>query len=131
MKKRKKYDIGRHPSVFGRTRRPVAHPNRPERILEIVQHRDVRMIPPDREQSRVSAAAAVFTVPPEREKGELPLAVGLLVIVQNISETPPVAVAREQRPENVRRFALAGAERTKRRVVGLLFVKGPDLKRGG
>ena len=98
----------------------------------------MRMVAVDRKQPPVVlrgtfAAGRLVPVEPEREEFELPAAVVLRLVVHEEAEPPPVAVGREDRPEDVIRLPLAGVERTNCVIVlgGPLLVERPDLEGGG
>ena len=129
---REQHGVRLHPVPAAR--HPVAVPERPEGELEVVHHPDVGMLAVYREEPPVEALLRVASVEPERDEGELaPLLLGVVLPVDEVAEAPPVAVLREDWPEDVHVLALRRPERTERVVVllGLLLVERKHLEGRG
>ena len=107
MNKREENHVGGHPFAGRGARHFIAHPKWPERKVPIIHQKEMRVVTIDGKKPRVGFAFARAAIEPKwkdikliRVRFKVPL------IVNEPTATPPIAVAREERPKGIRRLGL-------------------------
>ncbi len=127
-------DIRSHPFARRGPRHFITHPKRPQREVPIVHQKEVRVVAIDGEKPRVRFAFARAAIEPKRQDIKLiRVRFKVPLIMNKPTAPPPIAMAREERPKDVRRLGLMRVERPRRLVVVFiaLRVEGAYLKSRG
>ena len=134
MNEREENDVRSHPFACRGARHFITHPKWPEREVPIVHQKEMRVVTIDGKKPRVRFAFARAAIEPKRKDIELiRVRFEVPLIVNKPTAPPPIAMAREERPKNIRRLSLVRVERPRRLVVVFiaLRVEGAYLESRG